>query len=144
MGEKARVEFAGAGRTPRVPRPGEFPRPLSPREAETLRFMLSPTDPRLDPLRDQAEVAYVRGMCHCGCATVDLAVHKQRGRRAPGLCSQVVETRTPQFDHEKGPYQLILHLSDGWLKELEIVYYANDPPSEFPSTDRFEPPRLLC
>ena len=143
MGEKARVEFAGAGRPPRVFRPGESPRPLSPREAETLRFMLSPRDPRLDSLREQAEVAHVRGMCHCGCATIDLEVDKERAGQACALASPVLETRTPQFDPDKGPFELVLHLADGWLKELEVVYYANDPPPEFPSIDRFEPPRLV-
>jgi hypothetical protein len=144
MGEKVRVEFAGAGRPLRKVRPGEFPRPLSLREAETLRFMLSPNDPRLDSLREQAEVALVSGMCHCGCATVDLAVDKDRARPAAGLCSEVIDTRTPQFDPDKGPFELILYLADGWLKELEVVYYANDPPLEFPSMDRFEPPQLIC
>ena len=145
MGEKSfRVEFAGVGRPPRMFGPGEFPRPLSLREAETLRFMLSPSDPRLESLREQAEVAHVKGMCHCGCATIDLAVDKERARSASGLCFVVIETRTPQFDPDKGPFELILYLADGWLKELEVVYYANDPPPEFPSIDRFEPPRLLC
>ena len=142
MSEKIRVEFAGAGRPPRTFRPDEFPRPLSAREAETLRFMLSPDDLRLDSLREQAEVAQVRGMCHCGCATIDLAVDKDRARQATPFSPRLIDTHTPQF-HPEGPYELILHLADGWLKELEVVYYVNVPPPEFPSTDRFEPPRLV-
>jgi hypothetical protein len=36
--------------------------------------MLSPDDPRLGPLREQAEITAVAGMCPCGCATIDFAV----------------------------------------------------------------------
>ena len=42
-----------------------YPRPLSNREAEILRFMLGVDDDRLDPLREQAASAVVTGMCTC-------------------------------------------------------------------------------
>ena len=119
-----------------------YPRPLSDREAETLRFMLSPDDPQLVPLREQAEVAVVEDMCPCGCATIDLAVDRERARPAPGLHSAVVNAWTPQFDPSKGPHELILFLEHGWLSSLEVVYYTNDPPTEFPPIDRFDPPHV--
>jgi hypothetical protein len=145
MGEHGvKVEFAGSREPPKRVGDEELPRPLSAREAETLRFMLSAKDPRLDPLRGQADAALVKGRCDCGCATIDLAVDRDLARPASGLCFQVLETRTPEFNPDKGPFELILYLDDGWLKELEVVFYANDPPSEFPSIDEFEPPRLLC
>ena len=74
--DRVRVEFAGSHGPDRPVAEQKRQRPLSAREAETLRFILSHDDPRLVPLREQAEVASVRGMCHCGCATIDLAVDR--------------------------------------------------------------------
>ena len=121
----------------------EFPRPVSPREAATLRFMLSPDDPRLGPLREQAEIAVVSGRCPCGCATIDFTVDHERARPAPGMHSAVVDAHTPRFDARQGPHELILFLDHGWLSSLEVVYYTTDPPVEFPPIDQFEPARLI-
>lgn len=70
----------------------DFPRPLTEREAATLRFMLSPDDPRLAALREQAQVAMVTGMCECGCATIYLDVDRGRSRPAAGLRSPATDT----------------------------------------------------
>jgi hypothetical protein len=121
-----------------------YPRPLSDREAETLRFMLSPDDPRLVPLRQQADTAVVVGMCPCGCATIDFAVDRESAQPAPGLHSAVVNAGTPQFDANKGPHEFILFLDHGWLSSLEVVYYSSEPPVEFPPIDDFEPPYLTA
>ena len=53
----------------RTPSPDPYPRSLSAREAEILRFLLEVDDDRLAPLRLQAPTAYVTAMCGCGCAT---------------------------------------------------------------------------
>ena len=121
----------------------EFPRPLSRREAAVLAFMLSPDDPRLEPLRRQAEAVTATGNWGC-CATIDLWVDRSRAIAAPGLCSPVTETATI----EKGPaeryHDLLLFLDDdGWLKTLEIVHYAGSP-MEFPPVENFELPHVRC
>jgi hypothetical protein len=121
-----------------------FPRPLSAREVETLRFMLSVADERLDPLREQIEAVAVAGKCSCGCATIYLAVDRARARQAPGLCSPVADSRTRDVDARYGPFELILFLDDGWLESLEIAYYANQPPPEFPAITAFVTPWLRC
>lgn len=122
----------------------QFPRPLSAREAETLRFMLSVEDARLEPLREQLDVVAVSGKCGCGCATINLAVDRARARQAPGLCSPVIDSQTRDVDDRYGPFELILFLEDGWLAGLEVVYYANTPPPEFPDISSFEAPWLHC
>ena len=52
----------------------KFPRPLTHREAATLRFVLSVDDPRVLSLREQADFVVVRGLCPCGCASISLEV----------------------------------------------------------------------
>jgi hypothetical protein len=121
-----------------------FPRPLTAREAETLRFMLSPADPRLVCLREQAGVAVVTGKCPCGCATIDLSVDRAKASGASGLCHAAINARTPKFDPALGPKELIVFLEEGWLNSLEVVYYSDQPPHEFPAIDDFDPPRLAC
>jgi hypothetical protein len=121
-----------------------FPRALSQREAETLRFMLSPEDPRLELLRKQARVVTATGRCSCGCATIGLAVDERRACPAPGLCSPITATRSRVFDLAREPLELILFLDGGWLSGLELVYYAYSGPREFPVSSLFEAPRLSC
>ena len=116
----------------------EFPRPLSEREAATLRFMLSPDDPRLEPLRQQAEVAIVIGKCDCGCATIHLGVDRSHAQPATGLRSPVTDTISRE---ESGPFWLNLFLDDGWLSMLEIAY-IDGIPSTFPRSGEFLLPRL--
>jgi hypothetical protein len=121
----------------------EFPRPLSRREAAVLAFMLSPDDPRLEPLRRQAEVVTVTGNWGC-CATIDLSVDRSRAIAAPGLCSPVTEMATIEKAPAERYHDLLLFLDDeGWLKTLEIVHYAGSP-MEFPPVENFEPPHVRC
>jgi hypothetical protein len=123
--------------------PNDFPRPLSEREAETLRLMLSPDDPRLEPLRGQAEAVLVTGNWGC-CATIDLSVDRSRATAVPGLCSPVTETATIEKAPPERYHDLLLFLDDeGWLKTLEIVHYAGSP-MEFPPVENFEPPHVRC
>jgi hypothetical protein len=124
--------------------PPEFPRPLTEREAGTLRFVLSVDDPRIDPLREQAKTATVVGMCPCGCATIDVAVDRARSRAAEGLRSPAIDAVTKTFD-ESGVLGLILFLTDGWLDSLEIYgAYGKGvpPPAIFPDSDRFNAPEV--
>ena len=74
-----------------------YPRPLTAREAETLRFMLSSADPRLVRLREQSEVAMVTGKCACGCAAIYLRVDRGKASPASGLCRAAINAQTPNF-----------------------------------------------
>lgn len=117
----------------------EFPRPLSEREAATLRFMVSADDPRLAPLREQAAVATVIGMCRCGCATIDIAVDRSQAPPSNGLHSPA--TQAQSRDDSGPPLWLILFLDDGWLSMLEIAY-VDQVPTEFPLSDCFQAPQV--
>jgi hypothetical protein len=102
--------------------------------------MLSPDDRRLAPLRGQAEVATVTGICGCGCATIALAVDRRRALPASGLRSPVTEAASLD-DSDRGLFWLILFLRGGWLSSLEIAYIDTIPP-EFPPSDHFHTPEV--
>ncbi len=119
---------------------GAFPGPLTEREAATLAFMLSPDDPRLVPLREQAGTALVAGPCGCGCASIDLAVDRDRARPATGLASPAVAYLTPDPSDAGRMFWLDLWItSDGWLSGLEVSY-VDHAPGEFPPLDMFAAP----
>lgn len=119
------------------------PRMMSPKEAEALAFMLSVDDPRIEPLRKQAEVARVNWECTCGCATINFVIDRTRASAATGLCSPVIDAshRRPVEDDEF--CELIVFLEDGWLSSLELVWYSK-PIAEFPPPTEFDPPWLHC
>jgi hypothetical protein len=121
--------------------PAQVPRPLTPREAEILQFMLSPDGPRLAPLRDQAEVATVVRTCGCGCATIDLAVDRIKTKPAIGLSRVPIETVSLEQADARATFFLDLFLENGWLSSLEISY-LDTIPSEFPPASAFRPPTV--
>jgi len=118
---------------------GPYPRSISAREAEILQYLLSVDDDRLAPPRVQAPTAYVIGMCTCGCATIDLAVDRDRTQPA-ALCSQVVSADTGVVAGAP-VFGLLLFLDEGWLSQLEI-WWIDAPPPEFPPVTAFGPPRF--
>ena len=118
-----------------------FPRPPSDRESEILEFLLGLDDDRLAPLREQARTVVVAGTCACSCATVDLAVDRDRGSPAK-LCSPVVSADARMADGVPA-VGLLLFLDEGWLSLLEI-WYIDDPPAEFPAATVFDTPRFEC
>jgi hypothetical protein len=78
--------------------------------------MLSRDNPRLQPLRRQAEGLTVIGNWGF-CPTIDLAVDRSRAIAAPGLCSPVSETATIEKAPAERYHDLVLFLDeDGWLK----------------------------
>jgi hypothetical protein len=117
----------------------EFPRALTRRERDTLSYLLAVDFPGVEELREQARVASVVGRCRCGCATIELSVDAARARPAASREPVPVEARTHEVA-AGGPLELILFVRDGWLDSLEITYYANETPVEFPPLDAFEPP----
>jgi hypothetical protein len=104
--------------------------------------MLDVHEPAVDPLREQARTASVVGRCECGCATIDLAVDRSRGTAAD-LPSPATDTYTSSDPQDPETFfELILFLDSGWLSSLEIVYYGNTIPTEFPPPSAFEKPHV--
>lgn len=118
----------------------DFPRALTEREREVLLLLL-PADgfADVDVYRMQVDEATVAGMCSCGCATIYLDVR-------PGVTAATfvdtpllpVEARGPDPSDPSLQVEIILFAREGTLGSLEIVYYGNTPPREFPATQDLE------
>lgn len=123
-----------------------FPRQLTAREAEILDFLLGVDDPRIEPLREQRKSVVATGICGCGCASIDLAVDRERYKPA-AICRQPISAdfdpaRTDLADPmEAGG--LLVFLDEGWLSLLEI-WWIERPPSEFPPAASFHAPEVTC
>src|SRR5262249_45140951 len=96
------------------------PRPLIHRERALLLFLLSESTPGRDELRRQAESVLVCGECTCGCGTVGLL----EPERHEGWTSDrlPVAAEAFNFSDPTTPAQVLLHTTNGVLRELEIVW----------------------
>jgi hypothetical protein len=116
-----------------------YPRPLTEKERDALSFLLKAEFPGVEELREQAKVVSVVDRCKCGCATIDFSVDTEAARPAKSYEPVPVEATTRETA-PGGPLDLLLFVREGWLVGLEIAYYANDAPVEFPPPSAFEPP----
>ena len=116
-----------------------FPRPLTAREAETLKFMLSAAFPGNEVLREQASRALVVEHCTCGCATIDLGLQSDAPVAPEIQGAPLIQTRARDMDAH--PAGLMLFVRDGRLSSLEIVWYDESQiTGEFPGPEFWEPP----
>ena len=120
----------------------DFPRPMTERERAILSFLLSVDALGVEALRVQAATAEVVGRCPCGCATINLRVDRAITPVSSIRTSPVIHAATPYSDDTAKLYELILFLDHGWLSSVEIVYYGDTPPTEFPLPSAFDAPWL--
>lgn len=119
---------------------GTVPRPLTDREEEILRFLLSaPPGPgegelMTDLLRQLDDLSVVE-QWDC-CPSVDFAVGGERPAKYDEAGPIVDAT------HRVKPYDLLLFVTTGGrLRTLEIVHYNDDELTEIPAAAEFGPPR---
>jgi hypothetical protein len=105
-----------------------------------LLFLLPPSAfPEVDVYRAQAEAATAAGGCQCGCATISLSVPDSAPRTAvKGTTSLPIEA--PSRDPNDGSIttQTILLAREGALRTLELCWYTDTPPRDFPSPQQLE------
>jgi hypothetical protein len=123
-----------------------FPRALTARESEILDFMLGVDDPRVEPLRQQRKSVVATGLCGCGCASIHLAVDRERHEPA-AICRQPISADFNSARADLGDKRevggLLVFLDEGWLSLLE-VWWMEAPPAEFPEATAFHPPEVTC
>jgi hypothetical protein len=112
-----------------------FPRALTEHEREVLLLLL----PRegfedVDVYRAQVDAATVTGMCSCGCATINLEVDPD-APAATFVGTPLLPTEAHGRDPSDPslPIEIILFAREGTLESLEIVYYGDRPPKDFPA-----------
>lgn len=112
----------------------EFPRDLNLRERVILEFLLSRPFPGRDELMQQLASVKVFGKCQCGCETVDLTVDEANSLRAR------VKERIPveAITRSGSCVNVLLHVVNGFLRELEVVGYDPDEPARLPESNVME------
>jgi hypothetical protein len=83
---------------------------------------------QLDTLAAQVDAGVATEPCSCPCPTVSLAVDQRRARPIdhPGRLEL-------QVDYDAGG--IMVWVDDGWLSNLEIYWWSDEPPREFPPLD---------
>ena len=99
------------------------PRRLSKPERTLLEALLAEQFPGFEALRSQAVVTRVRGECSCGCGSIVLTLEHDPSNRAEVLGRIPVEATSTNRTGEHVPIDVLLHVVDGYLDELEIVNY---------------------
>ena len=117
------------------------PRGLRAEEQQTLDFLLGSPLPGMDELRRQVTGLRVVGDCDCGCATIDLQPDKDHVPRSITEFPRVAVAAFSRDSAAAHPAELLLHVIDGWLAELEIVDFRGDnPQGRFPDLETWEAP----
>jgi hypothetical protein len=124
----------------------DLPRALTTREREVLSLLL-PRDgfADVDVYRAQLDDATVTGGCSCGCATICLAIGSEAPRATPAgphPSLLAIEAHGKDPSDPNLPVGIILFAKNGALDSLEIVYFGDTPPKEFPATERLEALKL--
>jgi hypothetical protein len=105
--------------------------------------LLLPSDgfPDVAIYRAQVDHASVTERCDCGCATVYLDVDPGMPRvklGRPHNSPLPFEARGEDPADPSLPVEIMLFAREGALASLEIVYYGDTPPTEFPDPARLE------
>jgi hypothetical protein len=109
-----------------------LPRALTAVERGVLDLMLSVQFDGVEMLREQARTATVSGSCACGCPSVQLRAGGE-AVRAPATCVPVPCVGTlPPMASDRPPSRMLLHVVEGWMRYLELVYDGPRPPTHWP------------
>jgi hypothetical protein len=111
------------------------PRRLSDPEQAALAVLLAESFRGSEALRRQAEVVRVHQECTCGCGSIGLVVARDQTIRAEVSERIPVEGRSTASADDGAPVEVLLHVVDGYLNELEVVPYSESV--------RFPDPRTL-
>lgn len=114
----------------------EPPRPLSSAERGILDRLLSSPFPGREQLQEQLHLALVSAICTCGCHSFILEMDRSATPKAP------VRTRIPVeaegVDQDGVRVHFLLHVVEGYARELEIYREDSAPVRRLPSPDTLE------
>jgi len=102
--------------------------PLSQQATETLRALLTGTDPVSSALRAQIPRTQVGSRCGCGCATVDLVVDRTAVPPAPAHDNPAADAWYVAPEDAGA----MVFTQDGYLSLLEIYSASSEPITDWP------------
>ena len=108
--------------------PESTTRALSDREVAVLSALLARPFEGRDELREQARTARAAPGCDCGCPTIAISVDRTLPR-ARVRSSVAIEGR---WDAQPAPIEVLLFVRDGYLASMELVWYGEAPPRDWP------------
>jgi hypothetical protein len=121
----------------------DFPRSLNANERAALDYMLSAQFPGVEELRLQAASAQVVSRCTCGCATINLSVEPVESSTGETTPRVVAIAATNDFERTDCTHLMLWvdDTDDGrrLLSGVEVSWIEN-PPTEFPPPEFWEPP----
>lgn len=113
-----------------------FPRPLTATEKAVASNLLEKAEaPELDLLTRQLEAAQVTSECECVCPTISMAVDASRADPVSYSAKPIATA-----DYDGG--SVMVWVEDGWLSHLEIYWWSDAAPTEFPELDHLVNHRL--
>jgi hypothetical protein len=113
-----------------------FPRPLTTTEKALAWSLLhEAAAPELDVLAEQLEAAHATSKCECVCPTISMAVDASRARPVRYSATPIATA-----DYDGG--SIMVWIEDGWLSHLEIYWWTDEAPTEFPDLDQLTNHRL--
>lgn len=105
----------------------EKPRELTSKESEWLERLMDSAVPCRAVLQEQIMHAQVVGECACGCKSKNLKV-EATAPSYPYLERIPVEMTT--HEPQKAPVMFLLHVVQGYIKELEVLRADSSPIDE--------------
>lgn len=104
-----------------------FPRPLTDTERGVAPRVLELAEVReLDRLRAQLDVAVASEPCPCGCPSIGMSVDVDEAQRTSYSGRPVAEAY-----YESGA--VMVWVDDGLLSNLEVWWWSDEAPTEWPS-----------
>jgi len=105
-------------------RPVEPARTLGAKERAMLTVLLAEPFHGADALRRQAELVKVNEECTCGCGSIGLIVDRHPDLHADVRLRIPVEGRSILPAKDGASIEVLLHVVDGHMNELEVVPYT--------------------
>jgi hypothetical protein len=94
-------------------------------ERATLAVLLAEPFRGSEALLRQAKIVRVNEECTCGCGSIGLTVDHDPTIRADVSERIPVEARSTVSADDGAPVEVLLHVVDGYMNELEVVPYTD-------------------
>jgi hypothetical protein len=117
-------------------------RPLTARERDVLQFLLSVDFSGVSALRDQARD--VEAQDELADPSISLVPNKSRATPAVGVPVNPVRALSVHSNQDPDVLQLFLFVRDGWLDMIDLTWYGDKMPAEFPDPKTLRPPEIVA